>query len=91
MFSFCFGERNTDFVFLLPLSFEWCGAIAMDILDALVAAVSFGIRSFLEMYTRVLEQLEVMCFAWSESGTYDFSGSLADHYLAFSGVAFLLA
>ncbi len=91
MSSFRFGEWNTGFVFLLPFSFAWCRAVAMDILDTLVATVSFGIRRFLEMYTRVLEQLEVMGFAWRESGTHDFPGSLVNNYLALGGVTFLLA
>lgn len=89
--SFGFGEWYAGFVFLFPFPFVRRGTVWVNIRDALVAAVGYGLCIFLEVNLGVSEQFKVMRLAWCEASTNDLFVLLVDGQLAFGGVPLLLA
>ena len=89
--SFGFGEWYTGFILLFSLPFVWSDTVWVNVRDALVAAVGYGLRIFLEVNSGVSEQTKVMGFAWSKVRTNDLFVLLVDGQLAFSGVPLLFA
>ena len=65
-------------VFWFLVSLRRRGAVIVNILNALVATVRFGIGVFFEMDSRVLEEPKVMSLAKSKVGAYNLTGFLID-------------
>lgn len=85
------GQWYAGLILLLPLPFDRCRTVIVNLLDALVATVRLGLGVCFEPYFRVLEQLKVMRLAMSKGCTHDFLGSLVYGNLTLFGVSFLLA
>ena len=83
-------EWYSRLVFLFAFPFIRCGAVLVYARNALVAVVRYDSGVLLAVHFGILEQLEVMGFAWREVRTNDLFVLLVDGQLAFGGMPFLL-